>query len=198
MTAKPRPTGADDQPKPGLNVVAGILAILLPGLGHVYRGEVSRGVLAGVAILGMFFGGLLIGGIDVIDSREDVWWFRGQALVGPIAFVVDNIHQNRFKAYGELRRGARPQMEVYRSGYADEQRVERGGRPEWDRLSPEEIAQGMGPPSRRGLAKVNEIGTLYALVAGMLNLIVFLDALLPTPRRGETKAETGKKGGGDD
>ena len=60
-------------------------------------GERLRGVLIAVGVLGLFFGGMLIGGIDVIDSREDRVWFFGQALVGPTAFAVDWAHQTQFK-----------------------------------------------------------------------------------------------------
>ena len=87
-------------PSHGLNVPAGVCAMLFPGLGHLYRGEPKRGILAAIGVLGMFFGGMLIGGVDVIDSREDKWWFYGQAFVGPLAFGVDWYHQNQLKAYG--------------------------------------------------------------------------------------------------
>jgi hypothetical protein len=33
-----------------------------------------------------------------------------------------------------------------------------------------------GPPNSKSLAKMNEIGTLYSTIGGMLNLIAILDA----------------------
>src|SRR5262245_3543709 len=74
-----------------------VSAAILPGLGHIVAGDIKRGVLAGAGVLGLFFGGMRIGGIDSIDSKEDQVWFIGQALVGPLAFGVDYLHQNHFK-----------------------------------------------------------------------------------------------------
>lgn len=85
---------ADDE---RFNPVAGVLACLLPGLGHWYLGEAKRGVLIAVGVLWIFFGGVLIGGIDSVDRVEDKWWFVGQAGIGPIAFAVDLVHQTQFK-----------------------------------------------------------------------------------------------------
>ena len=190
-------------PAHGLDLRAGILAVILPGLGHAARGEVKRGVLACVSVLAMFFGGMLIGGIDVIDREEDKWWFVGQAFVGPIAFGVNWAHQTKFKAYGiqpvPASAGSTPVYETtelkllgphrLRSVYpretrrmADvEVRTPAGQLIETRRLPVAvPISAGESVPNRKSLAKVNELGTLYALCAGMLNLIVILDALFPT------------------
>lgn len=214
-------------PAHGLDLRAGILAVLLPGLGHIARGERKRGVLACVSVLAMFFGGMLIGGIDVIDRQEDRWWFVGQAFVGPIAFGVNWVHQNQFKAYGiqpvPAPAGSPPVYETtepkllgphrLRSVYpretrrmADvEVRTPAGQLIETRRLPVAvPISPGESPPNRKSLGKVNELGTLYALCAGMLNLIVILDALFPTTGglRGAAsargKAATAGKGAGHD
>lgn len=202
-----------NQPPPhGLDVPAGVCAMVFPGLGHIYRGERKRGVLAAVGVLGMFFGGMLIGGIDIVDSREDKWWFYGQAFVGPIAFGADWYHQNRLKAYAvpgvppEAGASASFTTSAYqlqsdhrlRSVFPGEKRVMADvevidGASSVTRRMPVAVpaGEGEGPPNQKSLAKVNEIGTLYALCGGMLNLIVILDALFPTIRR---KA---KKGAGN-
>jgi len=85
--------GADER----FNPIAGVLAYLLPGLGHWYLGEARRGVLIAVGVFWLFFGGVLIGGIDSVDRVEDKWWFVGQAGTGPVAFAVDLAHQTQFK-----------------------------------------------------------------------------------------------------
>lgn len=169
--------------KPGFNPFAGLMAAAVPGLGHIVSGQVKRGLLAGGAVLGLFFGGILIGGVDVIDSREDRAWFIGQALVGPVAFVVDYYHQRHIKAFGApLIDGGDP---VLRSVAPDEIVVtEAGGR----RARPVPGDQAGNPPNTKSVARVNEVGTLYATIAGMLNLIVVLDALMPS-RRGRREDE---------
>lgn len=74
--------------------VAAALAFIVPGLGHVWLGERKRGLLIGAGVLGLFFGGLLIGGIDVVDRVSDKWWFYLQAGNGPVAFATDAINRN--------------------------------------------------------------------------------------------------------
>lgn len=206
-------------PPHGLDLIAGVLAALVPGLGHIARGEPMRGVLAGVGVLTLFFGGMLIGGIDVIDSREDKWWFYGQAFVGPIAFGVDRMHQNTFKAYGvavdvdartgqavfhtteQMLRGPHRLRSVYpheTRKTADVQIRDQNGTVRETRSLPVAAPAdvGEGPPNIKSLAKVNEIGTLYALCAGMLNLIVILDALFPSLNRVK-RDKAAREGDGD-
>ncbi len=128
--------------------IAALFAVLLPGAGHYILGETRRALLIAAGVLGLFFGGIFIGGIDVIDRKEDRIWFLGQALVGPVAFGVDYLHQQHFKI-----RESVPGGERLRSPNPDE-----------------------NPRSRKSLGRMNELGTLFAAVAGMLNLIVIIDA----------------------
>jgi hypothetical protein len=144
--------------------VATVLAVLLPGAGHVYLGEVRRGVLIGVGVLSMFFGGMLIGGIGVVDRRENFIWFLGQAMVGPLAFGVDHLHQSQFKV--QTSQGVR-------IAEPDEGRDPGSGR----------AVRGAEPPYERSLGRVHELGTLFATIAGMMNLICILDAMFHAPRR---------------
>jgi len=171
------------EPPPAVAPIAGVLAWVLPGLGHAYRGEPARGGLIGLGVLGLFFGGLLIAGLAAVDTTskrfETRLSFVGQAAVGPIAIAVNQLHQSRFKAPdpsspGEIRHAA--PNETIQDG---------------------RIVAGGPPPMRVSVGKINEIGVLYALLAGMLNFIAILDALLPGPRgggRGETP--TGTEGQG--
>lgn len=143
-----------------------LAAVAFPGLGHFLSGERPRALCIAAGILGLFFSGLLVGGIDSIDSREDRIWFFGQALVGPLAFGVDYAHQNHFKVLdGKTLRSANP----------DEGRAP-DGRP----------IPGGTPPNRKSVGKMNEIGTLFSTIAGMLNLIVILDAGFPSRRHAPT------------
>lgn len=159
--------------------VAGLLAILVPGGGHVYLGQVRRGVLIGAGVLAMFFGGLLIGGMSVVDSKsgrlENRISFYGQAIVGPVAIAVDRLHQTRFKAVD-------PETRMVRALNPGEVRLPPGD-PRNGRgfavIAPADPARGEGPPYIRSQGKVHEIGLLYTVLAGMLNLIVIIDAMFP-------------------
>lgn len=77
----------------GFRPVAGGAALLLPGLGHTVLGLPKRGRMIAIGVFGLFLTGLLIGGLDAVDSKDDRWWFMAQALTGPTAFGVDWLHQ---------------------------------------------------------------------------------------------------------
>lgn len=157
------------------NPLAGLAALVFPGAGHLVLGRAKRGVLIATGVMGLFLFGLLIGGIDAIDSRNDRLWFYGQGLVGAPTFAVNALHQSQFKAADPSRNN------LIRSGYPGEHRVVQSGQPVWLPLTEEQIAQGMGPPNVPGLGRINEIAMLSIVLAGMLNLIAFLDALMPSP-----------------
>ncbi len=162
-------------PPTEFNPLAGLAAVVFPGAGHLVLGQPRRALLAAAGVMGLFFFGLLIGGIDAIDSKEDRVWFFAQALVGPPTFVVDQIHQSQFKAY-DL------DTDILRSGNPGEHRIIEDNRPVWEPLTYSEIKAGMGPPNTPGLGRLNEIAMLSIVLAGMLNLIIFLDALMPNPK----------------
>jgi hypothetical protein len=175
----------------GFHPVALLAAIALPGAGHVVRGQTARGVLAGVGVLGMFLGGLLIGGIDVVDRKESRMWFMGQACVGPIAFAVDYIHQTRFKGVPEEAVRAR-RADVRRSPLPGEylrtgemSTIDPQTRKERTVTAPLLVRspEGAVRANVKALGKMGELGTLYACIAGFMNLIVILDAGFPTTRR---------------
>ncbi len=171
-------------PPTGFNPLAGLVAAIFPGAGHLILGQPRRALFAAIGVMGLFFFGLLVGGIDAIDSNNDRIWFFGQALVGPSTFIVDRIHQSQFKAY-DLDTG------ILRSGNPGERRIIDADRPVWEPLTYEEIEAGLGPPNIPGLGRLNEIAMLSIVLAGMLNLIIFLDALMPNPNH----ASSPKSGG---
>jgi len=182
-----------------MNLLAGILAVLFPGAGHFFiLRERRRGILAAVGVLGLFFGGMLIGGIDVVDREEDKYWFLGQALTGPLAFAVNAVHQNTFKAY-EIPEDIVETQQMddriaanfrKRSLYPFEQRqwvrfTIKSPTGQVERLLPVAVRAGPdgGPPAHKSIARMNELGMLSSTLAGMLNFIIFLDALFPTRRK---------------
>jgi hypothetical protein len=106
-------------------------------MGHIVIGQARRGVILMVTLLGLYLAGLFIGGIDVIDSRDDKLWFVGQCLMGPITPLIDRYHQYARK----LPEDDRPDVAVNR---------------------------------------VNELGTLYCTLAGLLNLLAIMDVAVRT------------------
>lgn len=129
--------------------IAGLMAIGLPGLGYLWFGQPLRGLYVFLGVMGLFFGGILLGGIDTIDRKEDKWWFLLQSGVGPTALVINHVHQTRFKdAQGQTMQ-------------PDPQRNP-GNEP---------------PRNLKSVGRVNEVAMLMAAIAGMLNLIAIVDCV---------------------
>ncbi|MCA9285361.1 MAG: hypothetical protein KDA22_09115 [Phycisphaerales bacterium] len=135
----------------GFHPLSMALAWLWPGLGHIARGERQRGILIMSGVLFLFLGGLLIGGIDAVDRREDALWFVAQAGCGPIAFVADMGNT------ALLKNGPPESMVSTPVGAAS---TNKGGK----------------VSKRKALAHVNEFGTLYIALAGLMNAVIVLDA----------------------
>lgn len=138
----------------GQGVKGPILNWVFPGLGHIALGYRRRGMLAMVAILGMFAGGLLIGGLDAVDSVEDAPWYIAQSGNGPIAFAADLANQELLKKgkVGELLPAPSP--------------TDPSGRP----------APGQHYVSTfKGIGAANEFGTLFIALGGMMNFILVMD-----------------------
>jgi hypothetical protein len=64
--------------------VAAVLAWLLPGLGHWWIGERSRGVIFFVVVTVTFWGGIAVGGVrTTVRPRENGYWIAAQLCMGP-------------------------------------------------------------------------------------------------------------------
>lgn len=147
-----------------LQLAAALLAICIPGAGQFSLGYRARGICIAIGVLGLFFGGLLMGGLNCVDSRENRLWFIPQAIVGPVAFITDNIHQRYFKGIAPgIPRPVTP-------GPNETITTDKDGT--------RRIAQRTsGPPLIiRSFGRPNELGVLFAAIAGMLNLICIIDA----------------------
>ena len=59
--------------------IAGLLAWLVPGLGHIYLGLRGRGAVCLVTITATFWTGVAIGGVrGTVDPKERKLWFIAQ------------------------------------------------------------------------------------------------------------------------
>ncbi|MBY0313483.1 MAG: hypothetical protein K2W85_15570 [Phycisphaerales bacterium] len=187
----PSQVGAKDELQPA----AALLAIAFPGLGHFYLGHIHRGACICAGIMGMFLTGLLIGGISCVDRRENFIWFMGQALVGPPTFIVDALHQNRFKVRD---------MQTIRSARPDEAKDPDTGSPTpifmdngvpSARTAKGQIIAPAYPPYVKSLGRTGELGTLFITIAGFMNVIVVVDAAfnVRAPRRRTQPTSSGAR-----
>jgi hypothetical protein len=143
-----------------LNPLAAVLAWLWPGLGHMAIGERRRGRRIMLGVLFLFFSGLLIGGVDCVDRKNDRLWYLAQVLCGPLAIAADWANQTFV------------QSKLPTEWTRDLQLRER-----FESHDPEVLE----PLRRVGLGRVNEMGTLFIALAGLMNLVVILDALCSRP-----------------
>lgn len=158
-----------------------MVAAVFPGLGHFYLGQVKRAALITTGVMGLYLTGIAVGGVACVDRRDNFIWFLGQALVGPLTFGLDYVHQHHLKVIGPDTHGNERLREPYpheardpRTGHAMAIVVENGV----------PVARGAGgmvispayPPYVKAVPRSNELGTLFTTIAGFLNVIVVIDA----------------------
>ncbi|MFW6171891.1 MAG: DUF6677 family protein [Planctomycetota bacterium] len=171
--------GSDDQfeidlRQPGL---AAFWAWLWPGAGHLYQRRYAKGILFMVCILSTYFFGLAMGGGHVVyaswDQAEKRWQYFCQLGVGLPALPA--IVQARRQSAGR---------ELLWGGV----------------MAPPAITAHTNQLSQwhRHYHSYFDLGTLYTMIAGLLNLLVVYDAyggpMTVVPEAGETSSAEGLKG----
>jgi Family of unknown function (DUF6677) len=153
--------------------LAAFLAWLFPGLGHFYQGRTGKGVLFLVCIFGTFLYGLYLGEGRVVYASTTPgifsrWQYycqlgvglpalpaivqarRAKAGLGPLFGIEWMRPPKMFGDFGEFRSTDNSGNEV---------------------ISPDELAKW-----NHDLADRFEMGTVYTVIAGLLNLLVIYDA----------------------
>ena len=144
-----------------------LLAWLLPGGGYFAERRHARGVRAMGGVLFLYLCGLLVGGLDAVDRKHDGIWFYAQAFNGPLAFATDFARSRLSSINGR-----------------DIQDIS------WERtpaLGERWLAKDqevMDVVRRQGLSHVNEVGTLFIALGGLMNLVLILEAGFTPPKEG--------------
>lgn len=81
------------QPKSSTQVGPVVFGWILPGMGHFSIGHRRRGILIMSGVLFLVFCGVLVGGIDAVDHKNDGLWFIAQVWCGPIVVGIDLMNQ---------------------------------------------------------------------------------------------------------
>lgn len=164
--------------------IAAFLAWLIPGAGHFYQRRYPKAILFAVCILGTFFYGLYLGSDSEIgwgrvvyiswrpsDSR---WNYIAQAFIGAPAFPA-LIQAARVKG------GEAPYLHGLMAPPA---------------LGPNEGRTTVDEIHRR-LGRYFELGTVYTMIAGLLNVLAIWDAyagpVFPEPEEEEEDDAEGEK-----
>ena len=62
-------------------------------MGHIAIGHKRRGLLIMFGVIFLVFCGVLVGGVDAVDHKNDGLWFIAQVWCGPIVVGVDLMNQ---------------------------------------------------------------------------------------------------------
>jgi len=150
--------------------IAGLLAWALPGLGHIYQGRTGKGILFFVCVLGTFFYGLYLGGGKVVYAATDWeqqyrWQYLCQLGVGlpstPMLIQRHRVNSRKQPLWNGFM--APPKNGPIPPALDDSNREAR---------QPNELAQWT-----IRYHPFFELGTVYTVVAGLLNVLVICDAV---------------------
>jgi hypothetical protein len=169
--------------------LAAFLAWLVPGLGHFYQGRYGKGLLFLVCVLGTFVYGLYIGeGRVVYASAPNMitrWQYFCQLGVGgpalPALVQWMRYQEGKPALLGDFMRPPRMVGE-FESTDASGNAVRH----------PDEVAQW-----HHDLADRFELGTVFTVIAGLLNVLVIYDAyggpliILPEDKKKKRKENNG-------
>jgi predicted small lipoprotein YifL len=163
-------------PDPALNIdlkdppFAALLAWLVPGLGHIYQGRTGKGILFFVCIIGTFLYGFYIGGGRVVyasttPSIFSRWQYFCQLGVGLPAMPALVQRFRAMNGNGPLADDAfmRPPGMVGPFQSRDESNN--------TVVQPDELAKW-----NHDLGERFEMGTVYTVIAGLLNVLAIFDA----------------------
>lgn len=136
-------------------IFAAFLAWLLPGAGHLYQGRTAKGLLFMICILGTFFFGLWLGDGRVVYAS----WRTNDVRLPYLCQVGVGLP-------------ALPAL-------VQAQRVRNDKAPFFDgRMAPPRL---QGPDElaewHKKLNRYFELGTVYTMIAGLLNILAIYDAL---------------------
>ena len=163
-------------------LVAGVLAWLIPGAGHLYQRRFAKGILFLVCILSTFFFGLSLGSGHVVYAslaKDDMrWHYFCQVAVGaPALPALLQTHR--------VRNGKEP---LFGGVMAPPRNVTNFDDP--GSVRNDELAQW-----HRDLHSYFELGTLYTMIAGLLNILAIYDAVggpvLFSPEEDRKKSKPG-------
>lgn len=183
MVKVPERTEAHTTSKPGGEVVidlkdpwlAGFLAWLVPGLGHWYQGRKSKAALFFVCIFGTFLYGLYLGEGRVVYASwrsQDAPVARGRGgvrhMVNRLPFVCQaGVGLPALTAMVQAIRTEPFEFPIYERLMVPPQTNEAG----WEGRPGSELDQ-----IQKRLHHYWELGTVYTMIAGLLNVLAIFDA----------------------
>ena len=162
----PPPPHPPEPHAPSIDPVAGILSYLVPGLGQISQGRVAKGLLFLVSLYGLFFYGMALGqwrNVYLPDANAHVQ--------GGFSRLVNDLYTRPHFA-GQFFIGVAAWPAVYHYYYSDRNA---GGKwfGEFEKAPRlEEINSLQRDDNKRW-----DLGWVYTVIAGVLNILVIYDAV---------------------
>jgi hypothetical protein len=148
-----------------LDFFAGFLSYLLPGMGQISQGRVSKGIVFFVSLHALFFYGMYLG------SWQNVWLPKKERAGNFFSKTIPDILDRPHFA-GQFFIGMSAWPAVYQYLYYEEpQRVIR--MKNFQRAPSSEEINNL----QRNNNKTWDLGWVYTVIAGVLNLLVIYDAI---------------------
>lgn len=164
-------------------LVAAVLAWLVPGAGHFYLGRPVRGAIIFIVIAATFWSGVAIGGVLTVDYYNSRWWFIAQMWTGVHGLIgyerQKSVYSDVMTTVTEKLGQSRENVEAqYIEGISENVVVRQQDRERLDNT----VSMVDSELQRRGVAfgiyATENVARAYAGVAGMLNLLCVIDALI--------------------
>jgi hypothetical protein len=148
--------------------LAGLLSYLVPGLGQLAQGRVSKGLLFLVCLYGLFFYGMYLG------DWKNVYLPEAGANNKPLSFpgVVANIY-NRPQFAGQFWIGVAAWPAIWQYNHMPVPAAD--ANPFWhdfERTPPERVLNELQTQGD----KTWDLGWVFTVIAGVLNILVIYDA----------------------
>jgi hypothetical protein len=158
-------------PQQNFSLIAGILSYLVPGLGQVVQGRIGKGLLFFVCLYFLFFYGQYLGGwrnVYVMDPsavQRHAQGGRGR--------LLENI-ADRARYAAQFCIGAAAWPAIIQDRYAPE-----GGELEhpWLGTYQRALSEEKLNDQLRNSDKSPDLGWMYTVIAGVLNILVIYDAI---------------------
>jgi hypothetical protein len=167
-----------------LDWVAGVLSYLVPGMGQISQGRISKGVLFFVSIYALFFYGMYLGSWENVylpdtKDRNDPW-----SLPRPLA----NLY-NRPQFAGQFWVGIAAWPAVWQYNFYKSNKQQGG--PLIGKFQRQPNEEDLNALERNG-DKTRDLGWVFTVMAGVLNIMVIYDAVAgPAFRAGQGQRTTG-------
>jgi TM2 domain-containing membrane protein YozV len=156
------------------DLFAAVLSYLVPGLGQIYQGRVGKGLLFLVSLYGLFFYGMWLGqwsNVFIADTAA-----RNPAWRLPV-WATNLYNRPHFAGQFWIGVAAWPAVWHYTHDPANQARGPINNRPDF-------IAKFEAAPSEDELNELQrdgdkhwDLGWVYTVIAGVLNVLVIYDAL---------------------